>query len=138
MGRDWLPVLAEVSLFKELSRRHLRRIAALARTKRYSAGTRIVRAGDPGNAFYVIVDGSARVLPPTGRSKPLRAGDWFGEMALLDGAPRSADVSATDDVLVLWIGTAGFRKLLRSEPQLSEALLRTLAARLRDAERSSY
>jgi CRP/FNR family cyclic AMP-dependent transcriptional regulator len=137
MGRDWLPVLEDVPLFRDLSRRQLRRVAALARSKRFPAGTMIVRTGDPGTAFYVIVDGRARVTPPTGRPRILRAGDSFGEMALLDGAPRSADVTATEDVLVMWIGSAAFAKLLRRDAQLSHALLRTLAGRLRAAERST-
>jgi len=136
MDKDWLPVLAGVPLFEGLSRRHLRRVAALAKTKRYAAGTRIVEAGGPGNAFYVIIDGSVRITPATGRPVIRRTGEFFGEMALLDGAPRSADVTAAEDVLVMWIGSAGFAKLLRREPQLSLALLRTLAGRLRAAERS--
>jgi CRP/FNR family cyclic AMP-dependent transcriptional regulator len=138
MGKDWVPVLAGVPLFEGLSRRHLRRIASLARTKRYAAGTRIVRAGDPGNSFYVIIDGSVRVIPPTGKSVIRGAGECFGEMSLLDGAPRSADVSAADEVLALTIGSAAFAKLLRSEPQISLALLRVLAGRLRAAERPRY
>jgi CRP/FNR family transcriptional regulator, cyclic AMP receptor protein len=136
LGRDWTPVLEGVPLFRGLSRRDLRRVAALARTKRFAAGSPIVRAGDPGSAFYVILDGKARVTPPSGRPSILRAGDSFGEMALLDGAPRSASVTAAEDVLTMWIGRAGFSKLLRREPQLAHALLGTLAARLRAAERS--
>jgi CRP/FNR family transcriptional regulator, cyclic AMP receptor protein len=138
MGRDWVPVLAGVPLFEGLSRRHLRRIASLARTKRFAAGTRILRAGDPGNSFYVIIDGSVRVIPPTGKSVIRGAGECLGEMALLDGAPRSADVSAADEVLTLTIGSAAFTKLLKSEPQISLALVRVLAARLRAAEKPRY
>lgn len=137
MGPDWVPVLAGVSLFAGLSRRDLKRIAALARPRRFPDGTKIVRAGDPGAAFYVLLDGSARVLPHGGRVRRLRVGDAFGEMALLDDAPRSADVVADGEVLTMTIGRRAFEKLLRSEPQLSHALLRTLAARLRAAERST-
>jgi CRP-like cAMP-binding protein len=135
MGADWVPVLAAVPLFAGLSRRHLKRIAALARPRRFPDGAKIVRAGDPGAAFYVLLDGSARVVPTGGRAKRLRVGDVFGEMALLDDAPRSADVVADGEVLTMTIGKRAFDKLLRSEPQLSHALLRTLAARLRAAER---
>lgn len=138
MGRDWVPVLAGVPLFRDLPRRHLRRIASLARTRRFAAGTRIVRAGEPGNGFYVIIDGSVRVIPPTGRSVVRGAGECFGEMSLIDGSPRSADVSAADEVLALTIGSAAFAKLLRHEPQISLALLRIMAARLRAAERPRY
>ena len=138
MDKDWVPVLAGVPLFEGLSRRHLRRIASLARTKRFAAGTRIVRAGDPGNSFYVIIDGSVRVIPPTGKSVIRGAGECFGEMSLLDGAPRSADVSAADDVLALTVGSAAFAKLMKSEPQISLALLKVLAERLRAAERPRF
>lgn len=137
MGRDWVPVLAAVPLFAGLSRRHLKRIATLARPRRFPDGAPMVRAGDPGTAFYVLLDGSARVLPSKGRPIRLHPGDAFGEMALLDDAPRSADVVADGEVLAMSIGRRAFDKLLRSEPQLSHALLRTLAARLRAAERSA-
>jgi CRP-like cAMP-binding protein len=135
MGADWVPVLEDVPLFQGLSRRHLRRIAGLARSKRFAPGAAIVRAGDPGSSFYVILDGAARVVPASGRPLRLKAGDAFGEMALLDGAPRSADVTADGEVLAMTIGRADFTKLLRREPQLAQALLRTLAGRLREAER---
>jgi CRP-like cAMP-binding protein len=132
IGGDWVPVLKQVPLFEGMSSRHLRRIPA--RAKRYGPGEVIVRAGDPGNAFYVILDGEVRVEPPRGRSVTLGAGDSFGEMALLDGAPRSADITAAGEVTVMVIGRAAFTKLLRSEPQMVAVLLRTLASRLRGAQ----
>jgi len=136
VGHDWLATLAEVPLFEGLSKRHLRRIAKLARIRRFAPGSTMVRAGDPGTSFFVLLDGVARVVPPTGRALRLGIGDSFGEMALLDGAPRSADVVADGEVLTLTIGHASFCKLLRKEPALAVALLRTLAARLRAVERS--
>ena len=135
-GAELVPMLAEVPLFRNLSRRHLKRVASLARMRRFAAGTPIVRAGDAGSAFYVLIDGGARVVTPKGRAKRLRAGDFFGEMALLDDSPRSADVVADGDVLTMTISRSAFAKLLRSEPALAHELLRTLAARLRAAESS--
>ena len=108
IGHDWLGTLAEVPLFEGLSKRHLRRIAKLAHLRRVAAGSTLVRAGDSGTSFYI----------------------------LLDGAPRSADVVAEGEVLALTIDRAGFTKLLRAEPALAQALLRTLAARLRAAEKT--
>ncbi len=137
MGRDWIPVLAEVPLFGSLSRRHLKKVASLARTRRFAPGTSIVRKGDAGSAFFVLLDGEARVVAPTGRPRRLRAGDSFGEMALLDESPRSADVIADGEVLAMTISRSGFVKLLRSEPTLTQELLRTLAARLRAVEKSA-
>lgn len=136
MGRDWLPVLADVPLFRNLSRRHLKRVASLARTRRFASGTSIVRAGDEGSAFFVLIDGEARVVTPAGRRRRLRAGDCFGEMALLDDSPRSADVVADGEVLTMTISRRAFSKLLKREPALAHELLRTLAARLRAAEKS--
>ena len=132
MSRDWVPVLKELPLFKGMSSRHLRRIPA--RTKHYGPGEAIVRAGDPGNAFYVVLDGEVRVEPPSGASAVLQVGDSFGEMALLDGAPRSADITAAGEATLMVIGRAAFTRLLRSEPQMAAVLLRTLATRLRAAQ----
>ena len=134
IGADWVPVLADVPLFGNLSRRHIKRVASLARTRRFAAGAPIVRAGDAGRTFYVLLDGSAKVNRPGRRSVRLEPGAFFGEMALIDDSPRSADVVAEGEVLALTIDRSGFTKLLRAEPALSQALLRTLAARLRAAE----
>jgi CRP-like cAMP-binding protein len=134
---DWVPVLAEVPLFRSVSRRHLKRVASLARMRRYGPGTSIVRAGTAGSAFYVLIDGVARVVTPKGRARRLRPGDFFGEMALLDDAPRSADVIADGEVLTMTITRSAFGKLVRSEPALAQELLRTLAARLRAAEKTA-
>ena len=136
VGHDWLDTLAEVPLFDGLSKRHLRRIAKLARIRRFASGSTMVRTGDPGKTFYVLLDGKAKVIRVNGRSRRLGAGDYFGEMALLDDAPRSASVVADGEVLALTIGRPGFAKLVRAEPALAQALLRTLAARTRAAERS--
>jgi CRP/FNR family cyclic AMP-dependent transcriptional regulator len=134
MGSDWLDTLAEVPLFEGLSKRHLRRIAKLAHTRRFAPDSVMVRTGDPGRSFYVLLDGSARVNRTGRRSLRLGAGAFFGEMALIDDSPRSADVVAEGDVLALTIDRPGFAKLLRAEPAIAQALLRTLAARLRAFE----
>jgi CRP-like cAMP-binding protein len=137
MAGDWVPVLAQVPLFRNLSQRHLKRVASLARTRRFSSGSLIVRAGDPGSTFYVLLDGTVRVVAPKGRPRRLKAGDFFGEMALFDDSPRSANVVAEDEVLTMTINCTAFRKLVRREPSLALELLRTLAARLRTAEKSA-
>ena len=136
VGHDWLATLAEVPLFEGLSKRHLRRIAKLARIRRFAPGSTMVRTGDPGRTFYVLLDGKAKVIRVDGRPRRLGVGDHFGEMALLDDAPRSAAVVADGEVVALTIDRPGFAKLVRAEPALAQALLRTLAARLRAAERS--
>ena len=135
-AHDWLNALEEVPLFEGLSKRHLRRVAKLAHVRRFAAGSTLVRAGDSGRSFFVLLDGTAKVVRRGARAHRLGIGDYFGEMALLDGAPRSADVVAESEVLALTIDRSGFSKLLSTEPMLSQSLLRTLAARLRAAESS--
>jgi CRP/FNR family transcriptional regulator, cyclic AMP receptor protein len=136
VGHDWLATLEEVPLFEGVSKRHLRRIAKLAHIRRFAPGSAIVRTGDPGRAFFVLLDGNVKVVRAGARDRRLGIGDYFGEMALLDDAPRSADVVAAGEVLALMIDRAAFTKVLRSEPTLAQALLRTLAGRLRAAETS--
>jgi CRP/FNR family transcriptional regulator, cyclic AMP receptor protein len=136
MGRGWTDVLSDVPLFSGLSKRHLNRIAEVAKSRRYSRYSTIVRAGEPSNAFFVILDGSVLVKTPGKRPKRLAAGDSFGEMALLDDAPRSATVDADDEVLVMLLGRKAFNRILEKEPKISLALLRTLAKRLRAAQNS--
>jgi CRP-like cAMP-binding protein len=134
--RDWIPVLAQVPLFEGVSRRHLGRIARAATTRRFSAMTRIVQADDAGKTFYVILDGRASVLRKGRRIARLGPGEAFGEMALLTDAPRAATVIADTDVLAMCLSRAAFDKVLKSEPAVSIALLRTLAERLHASERS--
>jgi cAMP-dependent protein kinase regulator len=108
MGRGWADVLAEIPLFAGLSKRHLNKLARLAKTRRYTRYTPIVREGDRGDSFYVILDGTALVKLPGKRAKRLGAGDWFGEMALLDAAPRAATVEAQTDVFAMLLGRTAF------------------------------
>jgi CRP-like cAMP-binding protein len=95
-----------------------------------------VKLGDPGAAFYVILDGRALVVRERGRPLKLGPGDFFGELSLIENAPRSADVIATDDVTALVIAHSAFKKLLRSEAAFTYAILTTVVARLRNDQRA--
>jgi len=132
----WAGVLANVPLFQGLSQRHLRKVAEKATTKRYAPLAPIVRAGDAGDAFFVILDGNASVRKAGKRTVKLGAGDFFGELALLDAAPRSATVQADTEVLVMRLGRTAFQKVLESEPKVGIAMLHVLAARARESSRS--
>ncbi len=128
-------LLEDVPLFSGLSRRHLRRIASLADEVRYRDGRVIVEAGLPGSAFYAIANGQAKVYRskiPTGRAiARLGPGDFFGEMSLIDGGPRSATVVADGDVLAVRLSRAAFKKLVSKEPSVALAIMSQLAGRIR-------
>jgi CRP/FNR family transcriptional regulator, cyclic AMP receptor protein len=136
MSKAWLDVLADVPLFTGLSRRHLGKVATLGRTKRYPARTSIVTAGTNADAFYVILDGRATVRAGN-RRIPLATGDYFGEMALLDGGIRSASVVADSEMLLMVIPRRGFLKLLESEPKIAISIMGTLAHRVRSMQATS-
>jgi CRP-like cAMP-binding protein len=131
--KEWTNVLAEVPLFAGLGAWHLRHVARLAKIRKFHDGAVLMRAGDPGDAMYVLLDGRATVKVRRGGSVGLEMGSFVGELALLDGGPRSATVIADGPVLALTIGRTGFRKLLRSEPQIAAAIAEELARRLRAA-----
>jgi CRP/FNR family cyclic AMP-dependent transcriptional regulator len=134
----WTAILADLPLFSGLSKRQVRKIANLATMRRYRPLQPVVRKGDRGDAFFVIVEGTLLARLPGRRPIPLRKGDFFGEMSLLDGAPRTAtvEVDQGDEVLVMRLGRASFLKTLEREPKIALALLAVVAGRLRAAERS--
>jgi CRP-like cAMP-binding protein len=130
-GSDWVDVLRDIPLFKPLSKRHVRRIANLARPHRFAEGTAIVRKGERGETFFLIIDGEATVTLPRRKSIALGAGDWFGELALLDGNPRSATVTARTPVLTMRIARRPFLKLIGKDSELTLGLLKGMTERLR-------
>ncbi len=130
-GALWVNVLRELPLFAGLSKRHLRRIAAIAQESRFYPQSRIVREGSMGEAFYVILDGTVSVIRSGKDAIRLEAGDFFGEMALLDGKERSATIEADTEVLTLTIAQEDFMKALETEPTMALAILKELATRLR-------
>lgn len=134
-SRPEVDLLARVPLFEGLSRPQLGRLAALAEQATYNAGRVIVKKGDPGRAFYVIVDGKAKVVKgkivTARREAELRRGDFFGELALLDGGPRAASVIASSPLTTIRIERSAFRRLLREDPDLTLKVLEGMARRTR-------
>ena len=128
--------LEEVSLLEGCSQRQLRSVARIAEVIEVPAGTVLARAGQSGDQFFLILDGSARVdVSPRKRAK-LKPGDYFGEMSLLDGGPRSATVTADTPLRLLVIQRRDFATLLREAPDLTQSLLATLSKRVRQAEQA--
>ncbi len=137
LGADWVDVLHDIPLFAPLSKRHVKRIANLARPRRFAAASAIVRKGQRGETFYVILDGEATLSLPKGRNVALVAGDFFGELALLDGGPRSGTVIAKTRVLAMAIGRRPFLKLVAADSELAVSLLKAVAERLREADEAA-
>jgi CRP-like cAMP-binding protein len=124
-------LLARVPLFSGLSRSQLSRVASVADSRSHREGHVLVEAGDPGNAFYVIVSGRVKVVKGRKIEAELGPGDFFGELALLDGEARTRTVVALTSLETIRVERPAFRGLLRKDPNLSMALLEGMARRTR-------
>jgi CRP-like cAMP-binding protein len=128
--------LADVPLFARLPPSALEELARASRTRSYPAGQVIWSEGDPGDALLVLEEGQIRVTRTTGGGVEVvlavnDAPAALGELALLDGEPRSASVIAQRPVRVRFIPRSAFLALLRREPVAVEGLLHTLASMVR-------
>ena len=133
------PILTKVPLFRDLSQPEIARIAEVARERTYPKNSVILFEDDPGDALYVVVSGSVKVvlIGEDGREvilSMLSVGDFFGEMALIDDEPRSAHVIAMEDAAMLVLRREDFHHRLREAPTIALGLLRTLSHRLREAD----
>jgi CRP-like cAMP-binding protein len=126
--------LKAVPLFADLGDRDLKQLAQAMNERTYAAGRDVTVEGDSGLGFFVILDGTAKVTVGGQERRTLKAGDHFGEMALIDGSARSAQVTAETDLRCAGMTAWNFKPFLREHPDLVWALLETLVRRLRDAD----
>jgi CRP/FNR family cyclic AMP-dependent transcriptional regulator len=136
MGKRGVHLLAAVPLFSDLSSRHLKRIADLAEEVRFSAGDPIVQEGQPGGTFYVILEGEAKVTRKGRKLNELYPGDFFGEVSLLDGGPRTATVTAETPIVAIRLFRKEFAKLISADPEIALKIVAELASRIRRTHRS--
>jgi CRP-like cAMP-binding protein len=123
-------------LFELCSKRDLRRIAALAEERTLDTGSELIREGEPGREFFVVVDGEVEVRRGGRRVARLGTGSFVGEIALLSRSPRTATVVATTPLRVLAIEGRDFVELLDSLPELWLKVARALADRV-DADEAA-
>ena len=126
--------LRKVDLFAGVNDRALGKIAARTRTTNHAPGKVVTSEGQDAVGFHLILDGAAEVLVNNAVVGALRAGDYFGEISLIDGGPRSATIRATEQLTTLSLPTWDFAPLLDEEPQLTKSLLLAMCKRVRAAE----
>jgi CRP/FNR family transcriptional regulator/CRP/FNR family cyclic AMP-dependent transcriptional regulator len=128
--------LQRVPLFSGLNDDELRRVAELSRIAEAPAGTVVTQIGEPGDSFFIIIDGAVTVRTPVGAGIQLQPGDFFGEMSLLDGEPRSATIVASTDLRLLIVDRSHFWRLLDETPDLVRRILTILSRRVRRLEQT--
>ena len=135
-ARPVMASLAAIPFFGGLEPAALERLAAGMRSRRFRRGEVIFHVGDPGDALFVIVAGEVKISLPSETGDEailatLRPGDVFGELALLDGAPRSASASALTPTETVILPRDRFRELIATETGVRDALLASIAGELR-------
>ena len=130
--------LQRVPLFSGFNEDELRRVAELSRIVEAPVGTVITQIGEPGDSFFVIIDGMVEVRTPVGAGSQLQPGDFFGEMSLLDGEPRSATIVAATDLRLLIVDRFHFWRLLDETPDLIRRILTILSRRVRRLEQTVH
>ncbi|MBV9412099.1 MAG: cyclic nucleotide-binding domain-containing protein [Acidimicrobiia bacterium] len=128
--------LANVPLFRACSKHDLRLIARLADADACHPGDVLVREGQRGNELYVIVEGEAEVSRDGVNVATLKAGDYFGELAVLRPGPRTATVTATTEMEVLIVTARELAILLSDVPLFARKLLTGMAGRIQEADAS--
>jgi CRP-like cAMP-binding protein len=126
--------LSKTDLFSSLSKRALERVASQATVVHHEAGKEITEEGGGGVGFHLITDGSASVTVHGAQKGSLGPGQYFGEISLIDGKPRSATVKAETPLTTVSLVTWVFTPILDEVPEVSKALLKVMCARLRAAE----
>lgn len=123
-------LIKRVPLFAQCSKRDVAAISSIADEIDLKEGRELTREGAPGREFFVLVDGTADVLRKGKKINSLKGGDFFGEIALVHRAPRTATVKATSPVHALVITERNFRRLLEDSPEIQRKVLEALAERL--------
>jgi len=121
-----IAVLKTVPLFSDLSKRQL-----------MDAGQVLAKEDEKGADFFLIVEGKARVKKGRKTIRTLNSGDYFGEISLIDGEPRTASVIAETDMNLLFVNHKSFEHLLETVPGLQKKIMVSLCTYLRRAEKAN-
>ena len=138
ISNNRVDLLRRVGLFSSCSRKELKEVASLTTPVEATEGEVLAREGKPGSELFVIASGSAKVTLRGKDLATLYPGDAFGEMALLDGGPRGATVTAETPMSLYVLGPREFSTLLEAVPAIGRKILASLARRLREVQKLEH
>jgi CRP/FNR family transcriptional regulator, cyclic AMP receptor protein len=125
-----IDLIKRVPLFSSASKSELADIASIADEMDFPEGKTLIREGETGREFFVLVDGTAEVERSGKKVASIGPGDFFGEIALIAHTPRNATITTTSAARALVITDRAFRQLLDRQPQIAVGVLTALAERL--------
>ena len=129
-------MLEDVPLFSSLSKKNLASIANASTKRSYDVGETIAREGESGIAFYLILSGRVEVRRGKKVLSKLGRGQFFGEMALFDKQPRSADVAAIEKTVCLLLTSWAFEGFVAAHSDVALNVIKELSRRLRDTNKA--
>jgi CRP/FNR family cyclic AMP-dependent transcriptional regulator len=133
--QDPVKMLAGVPIFEGLSKKDLSQIAGAAKKVTHRQGAVLAKEGQTGMGFFLILEGTAGVKVGDRQRRKLGTGDFFGEISLLDGGPRTATVTAETEVTTLGLTPWVFKRLVESSPAIAAKMLKVMAQRLRSSSK---
>jgi CRP/FNR family transcriptional regulator, cyclic AMP receptor protein len=136
MANEIIVALKASELFRDLPQKQLKTICDAGKEMSFQAGAEVVAEGESAGRFFLILDGTAEVVVQGVHRGKLGPGDAVGEIALLDGGPRTATVRATSDLRTFSLASWNFRPFL-GEPEVMRAVIGVLCRRLRSAQASA-
>lgn len=132
-----IKVLSRVPIFKDISKEAITKLAYIARFNQYLEGSIVFKEGDPGDCLYIVASGRVEVFTRKDSGNEIKlnslsVAEVFGEMALLDGLPRSATVKVSEKAILFYINRTDFNLFLMQNPDVALKIIETISRRLRD------
>jgi CRP-like cAMP-binding protein len=137
---DNITLLKNVGFLAGLKKKDLKGLVEFCLKRSYKKGETLVNQGDPGLGLYIIIAGKVEIIKKTASGSELKVaihgpGDFFGEMAVLDDAPRSASVIALEDTECLFLTAEDFKARLKSHPEIALEILPIVVNRFRETNK---
>jgi CRP-like cAMP-binding protein len=129
-GNKKVDLIAKVPLFEQCSKRELEEVASIADEIDLDEGKALMREGDPGREFFVVLEGTADVMQDGEKINSVGPGDFFGEIALISQGPRTATVTTTSPVRALVVTERSFKRLVEKSPEIERKVLAAAVDRL--------
>jgi CRP-like cAMP-binding protein len=131
-----IEMLEKAPLWSGLNKKELKSMVRVSRERRFESGHTIVKKGEGGVGFYLILDGTVEIRSDGNTLSKLGPGQFFGEMSVLDNQPRSADVVTVQPSRVLILTAWEFKGLISAKPRIALKMLQELVRRLRNTDLS--